>query len=156
MRIGFTGHQNLPVGYIAKITGAIRQELEKEADLIGLSSLADGADQIFAQTVLAVGGSLEVVIPSAGYETTFSKTVLPVYQRLLTKSARVRELAFDKPSEEAFFAAGKHIVENSDRMIAVWDGEKAGGLGGTADVVQYAQSRGVGVTIIWPEGATRA
>jgi hypothetical protein len=156
VRIGFTGHQNLPPKLVAEIQRGLRKELERNTtDLTGLSSLADGADQIFASTVLDVGGALEVIIPSMGYETTFSRPALVGYKRLLGKAARVCQLPFTKPSQEAFFAAGKYVVDNSDRIIAVWDGEKAAGLGGTGDVVQYARDRGLNVAIIWPKDAVR-
>ena len=34
-------------------------------------------------------------------------------------------LDYPSPSEEAFFAAGKQIVEAADELIAIWDGEPA-------------------------------
>ena len=34
---------------------------------------------------------------------------------------------------------GKYIVDECDVMLAVWDGERAHGRGGTADVVEYAR-----------------
>ena len=40
-------------------------------------------------------------------------------------------------------------------LVAVWDGQPARGLGGTADVVAYARQRGVPMEVIWPQGATR-
>ncbi|MFJ8953478.1 hypothetical protein ACIRO1_25525 [Streptomyces sp. NPDC102381] len=52
-------------------------------------------------------------------------------------------------------AAGKEVVDQSDVLLAVWDGKPAGGKGGTADVVAYAQRQGMDVRIIWPLGATR-
>jgi hypothetical protein len=141
---------------VSEIQRELRKELKRDAtDLTGLSSLADGADQIFASTILAVGGSLEAVIPSTAYESTFLGPALGSYKRLLSKATRVHQLPFDAPSEEAFFAAGRYVVDNSDRIIAVWDGEKAAGLGGTGDVVQYARDRGLSVTIIWPKDAVR-
>lgn len=156
MKIGFTGHQNLPPEYVPEIQHGLREELKRDATgLTGLSSLADGADQLFASTVLAIGGALEVIIPSTEYETTFSETSLVGYKRLLGKAARVCQLPFTRPSEEAFFAAGKYIVDHSDRIIAVWDGEKAAGLGGTGDVVQYARDCGLNVVVIWPKDAVR-
>jgi hypothetical protein len=48
------------------------------------------------------------------------------------------------------------VVDPSDVLVAVWDGEPARRLGGTADVVAYARERGVPAIVIWPEGATRA
>ena len=51
--------------------------------------------------------------------------------------------------------AGKVVVDRSSVLLAVWDGQPSRGLGGTADVVAYARQRGVPVTVIWPEGASR-
>jgi hypothetical protein len=65
-------------------------------------------------------------------------------------------MPYSAPGEEAFWAAGKRVVELSDEIFAVWDGRKAGGLGGTADVVAFARKKGVPVTIIWPTGSSRA
>lgn len=36
-------------------------------DLVGVSCIARGADSVFAQVVLDVGGRLEVVLPSRNY-----------------------------------------------------------------------------------------
>jgi hypothetical protein len=46
-------------------------------------------------------------------------------------------------------------VDRSSVLVAVWDGQPARGLGGTADVVAYARQRGVPMEVIWPRGATR-
>lgn len=36
--------------------------------------------------------------------------------------------------------------------MAVWDGDAAAGLGGTADVVDYAHACGREAVVIWPPG----
>lgn len=46
-------------------------------------------------------------------------------------------------------------ASESDVLLAVWDGLPGRGPGGTADVVAYARSKGVPVTILWPEDAVR-
>lgn len=46
-------------------------------------------------------------------------------------------------------------LDLADALIAVWDGEPARGYGGTADVVDLARTRGLDVTVIWPDGASR-
>ncbi len=42
-------------------------------------------------------------------------------------------------------AAGVWMVDRSDRLVAIWDGKPAAGLGGTGDVVAYALERGIPV-----------
>lgn len=155
MKVGITGHQNLPAHAVSDISVALRSELESLTEVTGVTSLAAGADQLFAATVLELGGHLEVIVPSERYESTMSGSVLEEYQRLLAAAHKVRRLPFSEPCEEAYFAAGKEIVKTCDLMIAVWDGKPAQGLGGTADVVRYAREQGIPIRVIWPEGLAR-
>ena len=90
-------------------------------------------------------------MPSDHYESTLSGSSLQLYHRLLAEAKDVRRLAYARPSEEAFLAAGKVVVERCDLILAIWDGQPAAGLGGTADIVRYARQRGVPVQVIWPE-----
>lgn len=124
--------------------------------LVGYSSLAVGADQQFAQMVLTLGGRLRLVIPSADYSSTFTNdTDLAKYERLLSEADSFETLDFPGPSEQAFLAAGKVVVDRCDVLLAVWDGAPAKGLGGSADVVAYARHQGKDVRVIWPDGVTR-
>jgi hypothetical protein len=156
-RIGITGHQGLEGETAALVSGAVRVELEARGPALGITSLADGADQIFAAEILGLGGALLVVIPSAGYEGAFRNAqALSRYRDLRARAGEVVELPFARPGEDAYWAAGRRVVELADEMFAVWDGEESGGLGGTGDVVAYARAQGVPVTVIWPSGAARA
>ena len=123
--------------------------------IIGACSLAVGADQVFAEEVLAAGGSLHIIVPALDYESTFSRHSLVRFQQLLAIAATVEVLDFETSSEEAFLAAGRRVVELADVMLAVWDGQPARGLGGTADIVAYAKKRGVRVQVVWPTGLVR-
>jgi hypothetical protein len=156
MRIGATGHQILPPKSVARIAEDLRKQLINESELVGVSSLAAGADQLFASVVLSLGGRLEAILPSVGYETTFDDPAsLEHYQHYLRSATTIHQLPFREPSEAAFFEAGKEVVNRSDRLIAIWDGKPAQGLGGTADVVAYAESRRIPMTVIWPTGLVR-
>jgi hypothetical protein len=124
--------------------------------LVGVTSLAAGADQVFAEEVLASGGSLYVVVPSRRYERSFdSPRALAAFERFLAAAKEIEHLDFHEPSETAYLAAGKRVVDLSDFLVAVWDGQPAKGLGGTADIVDYAQRCGKDVRVIWPTGVQR-
>jgi hypothetical protein len=155
--LGVTGHQSIPEAAQDFISQALKKEVERASSrgLWGITSLAAGADQLFADLVLKAGGKLHVVVPSARYETTFESQALGRYQRQLAGAAALDRLEFDEPTEEAFFAAGRRVVDLCERLLAVWDGKPSRGLGGTADVVNYAQSCGKPVAIIWPAGVAR-
>lgn len=155
-RIGFTGHQGLTRETEKVVTTYMRSLISEMAPSVGLCSLAEGADQIFAELLLASGAELTVVVPCRGYERTFTDSqTLNRYQELLTRAKNRIELNFPSPSEDAYWAAGKRVVQESDRMIAVWDGLIAQGKGGTGDIVAYAKKLGRDVEIIWPDGSAR-
>ena len=70
MRIAITGHGGLPAATEQLVNRAIREQLSAVGqDITGVSNLADGPDQLFAQAVLEAGGQLEVIIPAARYAT---------------------------------------------------------------------------------------
>jgi hypothetical protein len=154
--IGATGHRNLTDATAVLIGGALRNWLCAFDSIIGVTSLAAGADQLFARAVLAAGGRLHAVIPASGYESTFEIDDSASFRELLALSAERLQLPFERPSEQAYWAAGREVVRRSDRLLAIWDGQPAGGLGGTADVVGYARQLGRTVDVIWPAGASRS
>jgi len=158
IRIGCTGHQRLSPATRRQTAAAIATVLASFDDqaFVGITSLAEGADQIFALTVLASGGELRAVIPSEGYESSFrSDDGRATYSRLLELAESRLVMPFPAPSEDAFLAAGHEVVNSCDLLLAVWDGQRAGGKGGTADIVAYARTRGIDTRIIWPDGAIR-
>lgn len=154
--VGITGHQNIPAQAIEYIVNGIRALLAEQCPpLLGYSSLAAGADQLFAQELLAAGGALHAVIPSDRYETTFSGEGRLRYAALLSSATTTTVLTYSEPSEEAYDAAGRWIADHCRLLIAVWDGKGARGRGGTADAVAHAQQLGKVVRIVWPAGVIR-
>ena len=152
--LGITGHQAIPSSVRDFVESAIRDVLrDAEAPLCAVTSLAAGADQLFAAELVRIGGRLHVIVPSRNYERTFaSEDDLESFRLLLKAAQTVTRLDYSQPSEEAFLAAGRSVVDNCEVLIAVWDGKPAKGLGGTADVVGYAQDMGKPVRILWPDG----
>jgi hypothetical protein len=96
------------------------------------------------------------VVPSDGYTATFGDPAdREEFDRLVNAATVVEVLHYATPTEEAFLAAGKRVVDLCEVLVAVWDGKEARGLGGTADVVAYAQASEREVRIIWPDGVDR-
>lgn len=145
MIVAVTGHRDLgDAGAAAWVRQALADQLAARPVTCGLSGLAEGADQLFAELVIDARLELEAVIACAQYEATFSTApALASYRRLLSCSARVTRLPFDAPSSHAFLAVAEWLVARCDLLLAVWNGEPARGPGGTADVVALARSRHV-------------
>jgi hypothetical protein len=157
MRIGVTGHRLLPDETERLVDRAIREQLAAYAgrDLMGVSILADGADQLFARAVLDAGGQLEVIVPAVRYRDGLPEFAHVTYDALLSRATSVRRLDRIESTAEAHMEASGVVLDLAERLFAVWDGQPAHSYGGTADVVTEARARGIQVTVIWPEGASR-
>jgi hypothetical protein len=156
--VGFTGHAGLPPATVELVERELCDRLAPHGgpELVGVSLLGPGCDQLFARIVLELGGRLYVVVPAKRYREQFTDPhAQQTYDRLYRQCAYFEELEYLDSTEEAHMAAGRVMVQRSTRLLAVWDGQPSKGLGGTADVVAYAQQQGVPVEVIWPEGATR-
>jgi hypothetical protein len=157
MRIAITGHRGLPAATERLIDQDIRKQLAdyRNGELVGISNLADGADQLFAQALLDAGGQLEVIVPAAQYRAGLPESAHADYDALLARAAKVDHLDRLESNEDAHMEASRAMLARADHLFAVWDGKPARGYGGTADVVAEARERNVPVTVIWPEGASR-
>lgn len=156
IRIAVTGHRDLTPEVHRSVAGLVRAHLEPHGrEMVGLSCLADGADSIFAEAVLAAGAPLEAVVPATGYREALPARHRPLYDRLMARAASVHALPHVESTSEAHMAAGRLLVQRCDQLVAVWDGRPARGHGGTADVVAYARSLPRPVWVLWPRGASR-
>lgn len=154
--IGASGHQDIPKAGLEFVRKGIERAIDRfRGDVTGISSLAEGADQIFAEAILRRAAILKVIVPCEGYETTFSHAGLRSYQHLLSRASSIEALKHKSPSEDAYLDAGHRVVDASEVLIAVWDGKRARGQGGTADIVEYAKQQGREVVVVWPPGMRR-
>jgi hypothetical protein len=114
-----------------------------------ISPLAAGADQIAAEVALQLGFRLRAVLPfqTAEYRRDMAGPAAEaMFDDLLARSETRLELPGDRSNEpEAYAMAGRGTVAHCDVLIAVWDGLKARGRGGTAEVVEVAIAHGTPV-----------
>ncbi|MGQ4270186.1 hypothetical protein [Nocardiopsis changdeensis] len=158
-RIGITGHSDLGEETTALVRRALDRELAAFGggpELVGVTCLAKGADQVFAESVWEARGTLEVILPSVDYrETKVGADDLYRFDGLLMRAAAVRFMPFRTADEETYAAANTAVLARVERLFAVWDGRPGTGRGGTADAVATARRHGVPVHVVWPEGAVR-
>lgn len=139
MRIGITGHSNLTVESAPLVAAALRAELAEHAsdELVGVTCLTRGADQLFARAVLELGGVLEVVLPSVDYRKRKVKADnAAAFDELIGRATTVRTLPFEFSNRESYLAASEDMLSTVELMMAVWDGQTVDGHGGTGDVVK--------------------
>lgn len=122
--------------------------------LRAVSSLAEGSDRIFAEEALDLGYRLLCPMPfhQNEFEADFapknaleSRSLERFHEILERARARgpdgltVFELDGDRHAEgAAYAAAGRVVLNQSDLLIAVWDGGGAAGGGGTAQTLREA------------------
>jgi hypothetical protein len=151
--VGFTGHRHLadPVGAARAITDSLTQ-LQQEApgDWIGLSSVAAGCDQLFAQKILQLGLPWHAILPlpQAVFKEDFAPADWANAEQLLGQAGHLRVIDENGTREDGYLDCGMETVNDADILIALWDGQPARGKGGTADVVEYASSMGKPVLIL--------
>ena len=163
LTIGITGHRPnrmfLGAKEIARrlllVLASIRSGTGGGVRLVALSALAEGSDRLFAESALALGYQLEVILPftSADYETTFGDTMaIPHFRELLGRAANVTELSGRLEDRTgAYEAAGQMTVSGSDILVTVWDGQAAAGRGGTPEIIEHAMK--LGKPVIWIHAA---
>jgi hypothetical protein len=160
IKVGVTGHRKLGddpargwfvhaecVLLLDRLRGLARRQ---HAGLAAYSALAVGADQLFAEAALGLGIPLVGVIPFEGYAADFDGDDRRRFEELLARCAQVHRLPNRRKSGRAYLEAGKWIVNEVDYLVAVWNGLPAAGVGGTADVVKYAERKGRAVLRIDP------
>jgi len=174
LRVGVTGHrrsrldagQNERIGaQIAAVLAAVGRGLDKAKALYSadyadvepiryfVSALADGADTLAAQQALTAGWRLLAPLPFAreSYADDFSDADRREFESLLSRATAVAELDGARGSsmleENAYLQAGVVTVDQSDFLIAVWDGEEARGPGGTAMIKEEALA--AGKPVVW-------
>lgn len=159
--IAVTGHMDLTDDSVPLVRDALRETLKPYAaagGLTGVSCIAKGADSLFAEVVLELGGQLVAVIPSKDYRQNKVKPDhAAAFDRLTHAAAEVVVLDNETANRAAYEAANRVLLQRADRLVAVWNGEPPSGKGGgSADTVIEARAAGVPVDVVWPDGAARA
>ncbi|GEP33076.1 hypothetical protein NSZ01_08440 [Nocardioides szechwanensis] len=157
LRVGVSGHRHLAdPGAVATAVDALLDELiEADTTLVAVSSLAEGADRVVAERVLARGGSLDVhlPLPPDDYAEDFPATTAE-FDALLAAARSVTVVRQDGGSREAAYErAGLAVLDGCDVLLALWDGGPARGRGGTAELVAEARRQGRPVRVITVERA---
>ena len=125
--------------------------------LRALSPLAEGVDRIFAAGALDVGYTLTAVLPfpREEYERDFAPEqalvpgALDTFRDLVGRAETVFELDGTRGDEAyAYQIAGEVVLNQSDILVVVWDGERKNLRGGTEVILDTAIGRGIPVAWI--------
>jgi hypothetical protein len=154
--IGFTGHRHLqnPEAVASALQAELAALRKAGGELTAISSIAIGADTVFAREVIRAGIEWIVILPMPRelFRQDFTPEEWAEAEGLIAQAAEVRVLhGNERP--QAYVDGGKMTVDDSDCLFAVWDGKPAQGPGGTAEIVAYAKRLGREI-ILFREGET--
>lgn len=129
--------------------------------LRAISPLAEGSDRLFAEQALDLGYGLICPLPflQEEFERDFAagKALVPDslghFRTLLDRANRQTSLSLfelDGNRDDvgaAYGAAGNVVLNQSDVLVVVWDGQRLAKSGGTEETFEEARRRGV--PIVW-------
>ena len=141
-----TGHRDIPAEQMDRIQKLLRQEILaaiEDGYTHFISGFATGADLLFAYIVAELKEiypiTLEAAIPYPGRMKTPDET----FQRLIRCCDTVK-IHSDVYSKGCYMRRNRYMVDQSQRVVAVYDGRPTGG---TAATVRYA--KGKDVRVVW-------
>lgn len=141
-----TGHRNIPAEQMDRIQELLRREILaaiEDGYSHFISGFATGADLLFAEIVAELREvypiTLEAAIPYPGRMKTPDKT----FQRLIRCCDTVK-IHSDGYFKGCYTRRNRYMVNQSQRVIAVYDGRPTGG---TAATVRYAGEKDV--RVVW-------
>lgn len=115
--------------------------------------LASGADQIAAICARSSGYFVRALLPfeASEYRQDFAHgDELEMFEQALEAADEITALPGRRSNvEQAYLLVGQSLVRTADILVAIWDGEPARGLGGTANVVSMALQNSTPVIHLW-------
>ncbi|MCF6131873.1 hypothetical protein [Flavobacterium wongokense] len=157
LKIGITGHRNLYDHN--KVKSDLKSKIQKiladnnATEFESWTSLAYGADTLFAEvSVESFSAPLKIILPfnQKEYENDFDtpqrlnnlKSWTSKYNDAISV-INPNPIQNQEERDDAYYNAGIHICNRVDVMIAVYDNEKPEGKGGTGDIVEYCEQKGI-------------
>jgi hypothetical protein len=121
-----------------------------------ISPLAEGADRLVAREVLSRTNS-ELVVPlPVPREEYLNSELRDEFRELIERAIEVIQLPPAESREASYERAGHFVLDNSDLLLALWDGERASGRGGTGDIVVRARTLKHPIAWIFARNGMRA
>ncbi len=157
----FTGHRPQKLGYGEnsiqcdelknKLSELIRELIEKEGVTHFISGVALGVDTYAAEIVLSLKAqypyiTLECAIPCETQAIKWNERDRDIYYDILSKCDK-ETLLQQKYTADCMQRRNEYMVDNSDFVIAVWNGQPSG----TGNTVKYAQQNSKSIFLIEPK-----
>lgn len=152
MIVSGTGHRLGPkVGgfsntVLKKMVETAQEWMAQEKPTAVLSGMAIGWDMAIAIAAIRLDIELTCVIPFPGQEKQWPQESQERYQKIL-KKAKNKVIVHDGPYEPwKMHARNEWLVDNSDLLLALWDGKRSGG---TYNCIQYGMNQDIPIVNLY-------
>lgn len=156
MIVAFTGHRpnklggyKLPNPTYNYVCQQIEKTLLAEKPDEAIIGMALGIDQWAANICHKLGIPFTAAVPFVGQEKAWPESSQKTYHKLLKLSKKVVIVCEGEYEAIKMQIRNQWMVNNSDKLIAVWDGTN----GGTGNCVKYAKSVNKDIIYINPRGS---
>lgn len=155
-RVAVTGHRVLAdeEATAACVYAALDRLSNECGSLEVITLMADGADILAAEQALAIGARVLAILPQDAKECReqIRTQWLDRFDTALSRCAEVIEPLERLPKPECYRAAGVRMLERADVLLAIWNGKRAHGIGGTGNIVELAIGMGIPVVRVVDRG----
>jgi hypothetical protein len=148
--VGVTGHRHIEAEQRPALLERIQQVLRElhgalpNTPLVMVNALAEGADLLVAEAALDMGWTLFAPLPMEPkrYAQSFDSPDAAARMLELIEQGMAHVVLGDAQDDQAtcFIKLETYLAQHSHVLLALWDGDSAGGHGGTASVVQTART----------------
>ena len=152
--VGVTGHRDIDKEQKLQLKTKVCEILSEiknnnsDSRVVVMSGMAIGADMICAEAAIEMNCTLSAALPMevSEFRKDFSAEDVQDFDRLIAQTDEifsVTECFSDKlPRTSYYVKLGEYLVEHSNILLALWDGDEKHCLpGGTTDVVRMAHEK---------------
>ena len=154
MNLAVTGHRPDKIGGYSlqsllrkKVRKAISDKIKEIKPDYGLTGMALGVDQDFADICIQLGIPFVAIIPFKGQELAWPSASQEHYNFLLSKAHDKLIVTPGGYQAWKMHKRNEELVHQCHELLAVWDGSS----GGTAHCVAFAEKKGVPIHRINPK-----
>jgi len=144
--IGFTGHRALNDESRSRIRILeFLQDFKAKTSktIYGVSSAAVGGDLVFAESCIQTGIPVRILLPFSKdqFREDFDEPTWKRSEAVMQQAISVEVIGGGQSAQESYYDCGIETVQQSQMLVALWNGNPARGLGGTAEIVDFAKEQ---------------
>lgn len=159
MKICITGHRpdklygyNLNDTRYKKLFKQFKELLIESNCTEAITGMALGTDMLFALAVIklkqeGIDIKLHCAIPCRNHSSKWNQDSQALYNFILKNADMVKLVSDEDYKPYLMQKRNEYMVDNADKVIAVWDGSKSG----TYNCVKYAEKQNKEVVVINPK-----